>query len=232
MFDYETHPQQRHSRRRYQAPNEGFRRQLNQLEKNVTDLDLDRFVNRVNRLLETYVPEAYAVSREEAFEFDRETILYYQGEGIIDTPSQARGWNQEYGFRQILQALLLKKMLVRGLPLRRIAFLMTGMDNEVYKRLLERDLDEVEGFEIEPPRLAAQTHYRAEPVREERYTEVWHEEPLSEPVSHQTEEYWRKVSVYPGLEIHISQNFRTPMSAMETKTILNQIQKVIESRSV
>lgn len=204
-------------------------RKLDQIEGNTTSLDLGQFVNRVNRLLESFVPEVFEVSQNDAFEYDEETILYYQDEGIIDRVGE--GWG-EFGYRQILQALLLKKLLVRGLPMRRIAFLMKEMDNSAYKRLLigpiegEGDVAIEEYYDDQFYEPGSSNHYLS-PTSSVDDLVIEKASSSTSSISRE-DQFWLRLPILPGLEIHISNRFRLPRSESERRSVFKMIKMAIE----
>src|ERR1044071_2133061 len=67
---------------------------------------------------------------------DERTVRYYRTEGLIPPAEEKQGTASVFGFRHLLQLLVVKKLQAEGLPIRAIRELVTGKTERQLKRLL------------------------------------------------------------------------------------------------
>src|SRR5215212_459588 len=67
---------------------------------------------------------------------DERTVRYYLAEGLIPTADEKQGTASVFGFRHLLQLLVVKKLQAEGLPIRAIRELVTGKTERQLERLL------------------------------------------------------------------------------------------------
>ncbi len=66
---------------------------------------------------------------------DGRTIRYYATLGLVDRPAEFRGRTALYGRRHLLQAVAVKRLQARGLPLVRVQVELLGLSPRALARL-------------------------------------------------------------------------------------------------
>jgi hypothetical protein len=134
---------------------------------------LTDLLDRTNRLAGQFLPEEDGRDSRVSREFAPRSFRRYQTLGCIDAPERV-GKRAMYGYRHLVQALLVRRLLWERLSAEHIAALLTGRSMEETKRML------FEGIET----VARQSGG----VVDEGPGEV---------------EAWRRVRVTPGVELHL-----------------------------
>ena len=65
------------------------------------------------------------------------TLRFYGSRGLLDKPLGYEGRTALYGYRHLLQAVVIKVLQANLLPLRKIREMLEGLSNEVLERVLE-----------------------------------------------------------------------------------------------
>lgn len=147
---------------------------------------------------------------------DERTVRYYLAEGLIPPAEEKQGTASVFGFRHLLQLLVVKKLQAEGLPIRAIRELVTGKTERQLERLLgtaeqgaapgsaargealgylESLLQKSPSVPLpSPPPQARQTLPPA---------------PLASPPA-AARETWARLELAPGLELHVSDSYRAP----------------------
>jgi len=164
-----------------------------------TGVSLRELVKWINEVAERFQPESDDRDARSSQNFTERSFRHYQTLGCIDAPKRV-GRSAHYGFRQYLQALLVRKLLWERMSAEQISKSMTGKSNEDYKRMLFEDIDVL-------PVLSQGT----------------------EPVQNQTKlaSQWTRHSVTDGIELHIESQVGA-ISGSEKKRILSEIERLID----
>src|ERR1043166_3514505 len=67
---------------------------------------------------------------------DERTIRYYLAEGLIQAPEEKQGTASVFGYRNLLQLLVVKKLQAEHLPIRKIKELVAGKGEQELEALL------------------------------------------------------------------------------------------------
>lgn len=180
---------------------------------------------------------------------DERTVRYYLSEGLISPAEDKQGTASVFGYRHLLQLLVVKKLQSERLPIRTIRELVGSRGERQLERLLlsgegERKTGSGEKNEAlryletllrkpasAPP--ASSPAPPASPARSQRSTgslpasisselsapDAQHSLPQAERDS------WRRVEIEPGLELHIRASYRVPR---ETKGLRRLVQSILE----
>lgn len=65
------------------------------------------------------------------------TLRFYMSQGVLDRPVGYEGRNALYGYRHLLQVVVIKVLQANHLPLRKIRDMLQGLSNENLERLLK-----------------------------------------------------------------------------------------------
>src|SRR5512143_321434 len=100
------------------------------------DLSLDELLDLATR----FVPRvATGQARYKVTEVPSErTVRYYTTSGLIDRPLGLAGTRAVYGYRHILQILVVKSLQARDLPLRKIRGMVAGRPDDYLEAILGR----------------------------------------------------------------------------------------------
>jgi DNA-binding transcriptional MerR regulator len=146
---------------------------------------------------------------------DERTVRYYLAEGLIPTAEEKQGTASVFGFRHLLQLLVVKKLQAEGLPIRAIRELVTGKTERQLERLLGVENGQASGpaargealsyLESLLQKSASAPLPSATPPAQQSPPSA----PLASP-SAATCETWARVELEPGLEVHVSDGYRAP----------------------
>ena len=142
---------------------------------------------------------------------DERTVRYYLAEGLIPPAEEKQGTASVFGYRHLLQLLVVKKLQAEHLPIRAIKDLVTGKTERQLEKLLGAEQERAPGS----------------PGREEAlgYLESLLKKGAPSPApppsapppvafmaspSASTRETWARVELEPGLEVHVSDSYHAP----------------------
>jgi DNA-binding transcriptional MerR regulator len=147
---------------------------------------------------------------------DERTVRYYLAEGLLPQADEKQGTASVFGFRHLLQLLVVKKLQAEGLPIRAIRELVTGKT----ERQLERLLGVEQGGASGPAARGEALSYLesllqkgpSAPLPSSAPRPVQQAPPaaLSGSPSAAPRETWARVELEPGLELHVSDGYHAP----------------------
>lgn len=144
---------------------------------------------------------------------DERTVRYYLAEGLIPAAEEKQGTASVFGFRHLLQLLVVKKLQAEGLPIRAIRELVTGKTERQLERLLGVEQGQASGSAARGEALGyLESLLRKSPSAPLPSAAL----PLSQsppsaslaPPSAAARETWARVELEPGLELHVSDGYR------------------------
>ena len=142
-------------------------------------VSLDELLARVNRVAVKLLPATEERDARISPTLVQRTFRHYVTLGCID-PGQRVGRRAVYGYRQFVQALLVRRLLADGVSAERIASLVAGKSLEETKRML------LGGVEF---------------VARSEGTKAL--DPIAATVAFDTEERWSRTLLAPGVELHL-----------------------------
>lgn len=161
---------------------------LNTSEWKVSGEELVDWINQiVDRFLPSEGPDSGRVSQT----LSLRSLRHYQTLGCIDSPKRD-GREVRYGYRQFLQALLIRKMLWQRVPADTFVPLLAGKSEAEYKSLLLEDI-QVQLAPVTPQSESSAAQ--------------------SIPVK------WHRHSLTQGLEVHICPELFRPTKADISKLV-------------
>ena len=155
---------------------------------------------------------------------DERTIRYYLAEGLIQAPEEKQGTASVFGYRNLLQLLVVKKLQAEHLPIRKIKELVAGKGEQELEALLgvsgqsgkkSRESDAKRYLES---LLAPQT--AAPPPPATRMVEM--AAAPTAPQQHDSSASWQRVEIEPGLELHIRSDYSPPPTTGKTRSLLEK----------
>lgn len=167
---------------------------------------------------------------------DERTVRYYLTEGLIPPAEEKQGTASVFGFRHLLQLLVVKKLQAEGLPIRAIRELVTGKTERQLERLfgveggaasgsgsaargealsylesLLRKGPSVPPLSSSPPPQAPAAALPATPFAAPRET-------------------WARVELEPGLELHVSDGYRAPQGEGALRRLSQMFLNILRAR--
>jgi DNA-binding transcriptional MerR regulator len=152
---------------------------------------------------------------------DERTIRYYLAEGLIQAPEEKQGTASVFGYQNLLQLLVVKKLQAEHLPIRKIKELVAGKGEQELEALLGvsgqsgKKSRESEAKQYLESLLAPQRPSR--PVATARMQEA-----AAPPQQHDSSHSWQRVEIEPGLELHIRSDYSPPATTGKTRSLLER----------
>lgn len=144
---------------------------------------------------------------------DERTVRYYLAEGLIPAAEEKQGTASVFGFRHLLQLLVVKKLQAEGLPIRAIRELVTGKTERQLERLLGVEQGQASGSAARGEALGyLESLLRKSPsaplpsAAPPQVRQASPSAPLASP-SAAARETWARVELEPGLELHVSDSY-------------------------
>lgn len=172
-------------------------------------VSLDELLARVNRVAAKLLPVGDAVDSRISQTLVPRTFRHYQTLRFIDEPER-HGRNASYGYRHFLQALLIRRLLADGVPVRRMPELVSGSVDELKRMILggvKMVLRPEGGGEAEP-----------QPNRYQQALRACAEKSVSG---------WLRVALGEGIEIHLSDK-RPKMAPEQRRQMLKRIEELVK----
>jgi DNA-binding transcriptional MerR regulator len=165
---------------------------------------------------------------------DERTVRYYMTEGLIPPAEEKQGTASVFGYRHLLQLLVVKKLQSEHLPIRKIRDLVEGRSERELERLLGAEGEPAAKNEAllylerlltkSPPAQATQPNAQAYPP------------PGATPSGPQRSQTsvgnagtWSRIEIEPGLELHVHDQYKPPTDTRGLRRLTQLLQRVIES---
>jgi DNA-binding transcriptional MerR regulator len=167
---------------------------------------------------------------------DERTIRYYLAESLIPPAEEKQGTASVFGYRHLLQLLVVKKLQSQHLPIRKIRDLVNGRSERELERLLgtegvgavrnealsylEQLLTKTQLPSPPPqsPRQSASVALKASPVASQ-----------SMQASSGNAVSWSRVEIEPGLELHVSDQYQPPRETKGLRRLTQLLLRIIGS---
>ncbi|MBV9926159.1 MAG: MerR family transcriptional regulator [Acidobacteria bacterium] len=163
---------------------------------------------------------------------DERTVRYYLAEGLVPPAEEKQGTASVFGYRHLLQLLVVKKLQAEGLPIRAIRELVTGKTERQLEKLLgaEQGQSTAQGEALSylesllrrapsaPLPSAPPPAAQAPPSGSLR------------SLAASPRETWARVELEPGLELHVSDGYRAPESEGALRRLSQLIMNVLRAR--
>ena len=167
---------------------------------------------------------------------DERTVRYYLAEGLIPPADEKQGTASVFGFRHLLQLLVVKKLQAEGLPIRAIRELVTGKT----ERQLERLLGVEQGRASGPAARGEALNYLESLLQKGSSSPLPSSPPplaqqappsaLSRSSSASPRETWARVELEPGLELHVSEGYSAPQGEGALRRLSQAFLNVLRAR--
>ena len=166
---------------------------------------------------------------------DERTIRYYLAEGLIQPSSEKQGTASVFGYLQLLQLVVVKKLQAEHLPIKKIRELVNGKDEQQLESLLgvtaspRKRSDETEAKRyleslLAPAMTLSASVDRAKPRSPAKQMSP---APTAPPAANDQSVSWQRVEIEPGLELHIRSDYSPPTSSGSTKGLVERIRTLL-----
>ncbi|MDT4954218.1 MAG: hypothetical protein QOJ02_2356 [Acidobacteriota bacterium] len=169
---------------------------------------------------------------------DGRTIRYYLTESLIPPAEEKQGTASVFGYRHLLQLLVVKKLQSEHLPIRKIRDLVNGRS----ERELERLLGSEGGFAIKNEAVSylEQLLTKTQPARQtpQALHRSTNASAVSKPaqVSKQSAQptsgdavTWSRIEIEPGLELHVSDQYQPPRETKGLRRLTQVLLRIVGS---
>lgn len=173
---------------------------------------------------------------------DERTVRYYLSEGLLSPAEDKQGTASVFGYRHLLQLLVVKKLQSEHLPIRKIRELVDGRVERDLERLLGineggstakndalRYLETLLTTQTSPATRSqsknAQQLAGAMPARAQPSA------PAATPPPQPSAGAWERVEIEPGLELHMRGDYQSPDDARGRRRLARSVLRTIESHS-
>ncbi|HEX8149744.1 MAG TPA: MerR family transcriptional regulator [Pyrinomonadaceae bacterium] len=165
---------------------------------------------------------------------DERTVRYYLAEGLIPPAEEKQGTASVFGFRHLLQLLVVKKLQAEGLPIRAIRELVTGKTERQLERLLGAEQGQASGSAARGEALSylesllqksPSSPLPGSPPQARAPTAAPPASPSAPP-----RETWARVELEPGLEVHVSDGYRAPEGEGALRRLSQAFLNVLRAR--
>lgn len=171
---------------------------------------------------------------------DVRTIRFYTARGVLDKPLDYKGTRALYGYRHLLELLVIKYLQSESLPIRKIREIIEGKDEQELEKLLWPLFEYESGEGREAIFLLSARNKRSAYSREEARLlppsrRFGPGEPPDFVLAYRVSEglkksqKWSRYEIEPGLELHINEDYQPPGGPSEQKILLSQIKKIFEN---
>jgi DNA-binding transcriptional MerR regulator len=170
---------------------------------------------------------------------DGRTIRYYLTEGLLSPAEDKQGTASVFGYRHLLQLLVVKKLQSEHLPIRKIRDLVDGRTERELERLLGAEgsvavkneaLSYLEKLLTKPTPVPI----RAAPQMPQQAASMEAPPSLTQPPTQTPQPNgglgtWARIEIEPGLELHVHDQYRAPREAKGLRKLTQSVLRVIES---
>lgn len=170
---------------------------------------------------------------------DERTVRYYLTEGLVSPADDKQGTASVFGYRHLLQLLVVKKLQSEHLPIRKIRDLVDGRTERELERLLGTEggaavkkneaLSYLEQLLTKPP-AAPRSQPAPQAARRVASIESLAQSAPQTPSASAGTGTWSRVELEPGLELHMHDQYRPPREAKGLRRLTQFIMRVIESQ--
>ena len=197
---------------------------LHKLAQSKPIWSLEEFVEVINNLLPQFLPKQRPHTKVKETITPR-LVRHYTSQGMLDEPEKD-GRYAVYTYRNLLQMLVVRRLLVEGYGASAIKDLPRKKDNSDLEALLQGGIkltvtaaNPALGFLKEIKKRQPTTNSPKVATRKSS---------SNFPTIHLK---WTRVEILPGLEIHLRDDFTYPQSPQEQENLLHYIAQQIKTLS-
>jgi DNA-binding transcriptional MerR regulator len=170
---------------------------------------------------------------------DERTIRYYLTEGLVPPAEDKQGTASVFGYRHLLQLLVVKKLQSEHLPIRKIRDLVDGRTERELERLLGTEespavkneaLSYLEKLLIKPTTPPSpQATQAVRPPLSMNSLSSPAPEAMQQSPQMSVGGTWSRIEIEPGLELHVHDQYQPPREMKGLRKLTQSVLRVIES---
>ena len=172
---------------------------------------------------------------------DERTVRYYLTEGLLSPAEEKQGTASVFGYRHLLQLLVVKKLQSEHLPIRKIRDLVDGRTERELERLLGAEggaasakkneaLSYLEQLLTKPSAAPQSPPAPAASPRRAASVESLAQSAPQAPAASGGTGTWSRIELEPGLELHVHDQYRPPRDGRGLRRLTQLVMRVIESQ--
>ncbi|WP_298617014.1 MerR family transcriptional regulator [uncultured Thermosynechococcus sp.] len=191
---------------------------------------LDELVEIANELLPQHLPQEDSKNRV-LEEVNPRLVRHYTSCKLIDRPTRI-GREGRYGYRHLVQLLVVRRLLMEGYTAGAIYKLVYRMSTPELRALLEQGVH----LQLNPPPINPALAFlqQVQDRSEHRYGDTRLSTGASRreitPSSHSTQpESWKRIEVVPGFEVHIRDDFNFPQINRDQEALVKQLVQLLST---
>jgi len=160
---------------------------------------------------------------------DERTIRYYLAEGLIQSPGEKQGTASVFGYLNLLQLIVVKKLQAEHLPIRKIRELVAEKSEQELETLLGfgGGSTNKKGGESEAKRYLGSLLTPAPGTASSRPSPMMSLKSSAAPVHEDDDQTqtrsWQRVEIEPGLELHIRSDYTPPTTSGRTRSLAERV---------
>ena len=167
---------------------------------------------------------------------DERTVRFYLGEGLIEPSEERQGSASVYGYRHLLQLLVVKKLQAEHLAIKKIRELVTGLNDSELESLLSEGhsgplsrgdpMNYLQSLLVNPaPR--SEVHFDAQIMRSIAPPMMsGMADPLFLP---DVTTQWERIEIADGLELHVRDGYKVPVAGRDHKRLVAWVLNALQS---
>lgn len=171
---------------------------------------------------------------------DERTIRYYLAESLIPPAEEKQGTASVFGYRHLLQLLVVKKLQSEHLPIRKIRDLVHGRSERELERLLGAESvgavkNEALSYlqqlltKTQPPSRPSQALRQSAPASAMLKAAPVASQSVQASSSSANTVSWSRVEIEPGLELHVSDQYQPPRETKGLRRLTQLLLRIIGS---
>ena len=162
---------------------------------------------------------------------DERTVRYYLAEGLIPPAEEKQGTASVFGFRHLLQLLVVKKLQAEHLPIRAIRELVAGKTERQLERLLGVERESGGARSAAGGEALSYLESLLQKSGPTPPSQALMSQPSPAPPPSSPRETWARVELEPGLEVHISDSYRAPQSEGSLRRLSQTFLNLLRTRT-
>ncbi|HEX8708004.1 MAG TPA: MerR family transcriptional regulator [Pyrinomonadaceae bacterium] len=170
---------------------------------------------------------------------DERTVRYYLSENLVSAAAEKQGTASVFGYRHLLQLLVVKKLQSEHLPIRKIRELVEGRSERELERLLGVEgsgaaarnealsyLEKLLTSPSPPGHAPPATRPATPPMTAQANRAPGAPQSAQGSAAGGT---WKRIELEPGLELHVHDSYQPPAQARGLRRLTQFVSRVIES---
>jgi DNA-binding transcriptional MerR regulator len=205
------------------------------------DLRLDELIAVANGFIKVVAPEQ--PSDRIAETLNERSLRYYITEGLVDRPLGKEGVSALYGYRHLLQILVIKRLQGSYLPIKRIREILANRGNEELEMLLTESPEgpvtplrqtirrHVDVNQLGPMASPSRRRLMLQEPKDQLFTDSLDLAPPSpiEPPSRQGSS-WERFVLGDGVELHVRKDRKGELRKSEIRRIVERLLQSLKDK--